>query len=509
MAYLRFMIVEMVKAKLPVLLAVLFILGGLGCEQLPRPTQSNRLSAPKAVVRANEPAAPAPAKVISAVATAGPLRFTKTLPPEVAAGGEFSSELTVAATANVTNVMVRDEVPAGAVYLRSEPVATVAAGDLVWKLGSLSAAQVVKIKIWFKTENLLTPSSLATVTVAPRLSASVCVGKPLLQLEKTGPEIATLGTEVAYNLVIRNIGSAVARGVVVSNAVPAGMSHPSGKSELIFDLGDLAPGQTKPITITLKANQRGKVCHVASVTSTNTPKVSKEVCTLILVPGLKVEKSGPKEQIIGRNADYEIVVANTGDTILQNLTLRDVTPEECSIVAAPGAIIAGNQATWTIVELKPGAKKTEAIKLTAKNAGASCNTVTASSSGISDSAKACTLWKGVPAVTFELTDTPDPIQIGESTTYTIKVINQGSADIHNLNVTAAFDELLLPISSPQGTVAGQRVMFPVVASLNARQSLTYTILVKGAGVGDSRSKVELSCDELKSLVIREESTAIY
>lgn len=504
------MSIETVKTKLPVGLALLVIFVVTGCEQMQLASQRNRPApaptASKPGVKATKPQMlPKP---VSAETTVGALRFSKTLPPEVVAGSEFLSELTITVQGHITNVVVRDAVPADATYLRSEPAATVEGGELVWKLGNLSAAQVLKVKAWFKADKTGVPSSVAVIT-SERLSATVCAGKPMLVMEKTGPEVALLGTEVAYSIVVRNVGSAPARSVVVSDGVPAGMAHGSGRSELIFDVGDLAPGQTKPIAVTLKANQRGKVCSTATVTSASTPKVSREVCTLILIPGLKVEKSGTKEQIIGRNADYEIVVSNTGDTTLNNVLISDVTPAECSIVAAPGATISGNKALWTIGELKPGAKATEAIKLTAKTAGASCNTVTASVGALSDSAKACTQWKGVPALTYELTDNPDPIQIGESTTYTIKVINQGSGEIHNVKITAAFDNLMLPISSPQGTVIGQRVTFPIIASIGAKQSVTYTIAVKGTTAGDSRNKVELSCDELKLPVIREESTNIY
>jgi uncharacterized repeat protein (TIGR01451 family) len=485
--------ISVTQIKLPALLAALVIFGAAGC------------------ARWSQPAAPgaAPAvKLVSAETTAGGIRFHKTLPADVAAGGDFSTELTLTAQQNVTNVVVRDTIPAGATYLRSEPAAEVG-DELVWKLGDFTAAQVVKIKVWFQAGPAGPPSSFATITAGPQVSASVAVGKPMLMLEQTGPDTAMLGAEVAYHLVIKNIGSSSARGVAVRNPVPAGMSHSSAKPELLIEMGDLSPGQSKLITVALKANQRGKVCSVATVTSANTPAVTKEVCTLILVPSLKVEKTGTKEQIIGRNADYEITVVNAGDTTLRNVLLTDVTPPECAIVAAPGAIIAGNKATWTIAELKPGAKATETIKLTAKVAGASCNTVTASVGVLTDSAKACTQWKGVPAVTFELTDNPDPIQIGESSTYTIKVINQGSGEIHNVKVVATFDATLLPISSPQGNVGGQRVIFPTVASIAPKQSVTYTIAVKGTAVGDSRNKVELSCDELKAPVIREESTIVY
>jgi uncharacterized repeat protein (TIGR01451 family) len=82
-----------------------------------------------------------------------------------------------------------------------------------------------------------------------------------------------------------------------------------------------------------------------------------------LVSGLKVENTGTKEQILGRNADYEIVVSNTGDTTLGNVVVSD-TARGTAIVAAPGATLSGNKATWTIAELKPRPKVTQTIKLT-------------------------------------------------------------------------------------------------------------------------------------------------
>ncbi|MGC3961143.1 MAG: hypothetical protein QM813_25410 [Verrucomicrobiota bacterium] len=501
-----------VRAKLSVTLTAMAIFFAVtGCEQM-------RLAAPQkrpapstsGLKPGSKPVAPVVAvpKPVAAETTVGAIRVAKTLPPEVVAGREFAGELTLTAQGGATNVVVRDAIPAGATYLRSEPAAAVEGGELVWKLGDLSSGQVVKVKAWFQADKPGVPSSVAVIT-ANLLSATVCVGKPMLVLDKTGPEVVLLGAEISYLIVVRNVGSAPARGVGLSDGVPAGLNHSSGRSELVFELGDLAPGQAKPTTVTLKANQRGKACSTATVTSASTGKISKEVCTLVLVPALKVEKTGTKEQVIGRNADYEISVSNTGDTALKNVLITDITPAECSIVAAPGATMADNKASWLIAELKPGAKVTETIKLTAKTAGASCNTVTASCGVLSDSAKACTLWKGIPALTFELSDSPDPIQIGESTTYTIKIINQGSGDIHNVKVTPVFDDLMLPISSPQGTVNGPRVIFPTVATIGAKQAVTYTVQVKGTTAGDSRCKVEVFCDELKLPLTREESTAIY
>jgi uncharacterized repeat protein (TIGR01451 family) len=499
------------KSRLPALLVAILCLALTGCEQMQPTARKNRpqmVVAPKAGVPAVPPVKAAP-KLNTAETTIGSIRFTKTLPAEVVAGGEFLAELTLTAPGSPTNIVLRDVIPAGAIFLRSEPAATLENGELTWKFSQLAASQPTKVKVWFQAEQAGTPSGIATLAVGPRPAATVCVGRPMLAMDLTGPEIATLGSEVIYNISIRNISSAPVRNVAVNETVPAGLNHSSGKSALSFELGELTPGQSKALTIALKANQRGKACSTATVISTNAPKVSREVCTLVLVPGLKVEKTGTKEQIIGRNADYEILVSNTGDTTLTNLLLSDVTPDDCSIVAAPGAVISGNKATWVVPELKPGARHTETIKLTAKAAGASCNTVTARIGSLSDTAKACTLWNGVPAVSFELTESTDPIQIGESTTYTIKISNPGSGDIHNMKATATFEALIAPINSPQGTVNGQRVTFPTVATIGAKQSVTYTVIAKGSSAGDARTKVELSCDELKTPLLREESTTIY
>jgi uncharacterized repeat protein (TIGR01451 family) len=296
---------------------------------------------------------------------------------------------------------------------------------------------------------------------------------------------------------------------VVSDTVPTGMSHSSGKSELSFEVGDLAPGQSKPVAATFKANQRGKVCNTATASSNNAGKVIDDACTVVLVPGLQIENTGTKEQILGRNADYQIVVSNTGDTILDKVVVSDDAPLETSIVAAPGARLVGNKAIWSVEDLAPGAKQTFALKLTSKMAGTHCNKVTAGAGNVNDSAKACTLWRGIAAVRLEKADDPDPIQVGEFTTYTVKITNQGFGDIHNVKIVATFDQFTVPVSSPQGKVNGQTVTFPVAGVLGPKQVITYTIKVKGVKAGDSRNKMTLTSEELTSPVETEESTTVY
>jgi uncharacterized repeat protein (TIGR01451 family) len=431
--------------------------------------------------------------------------MTKAMPAEAALGSEFMTELTLTAQACAARVVVRDVIPPGTSYVRSEPAAKLEGNELVWSFATMEASETQKIKLWLKAEKEGTLVNCASVRAEPRVCGATFVGKPVLAIEKSGPATALLGADVTYNVVVRNTGSAVARNVVITDPVPQGM----GGQPVTLNVGDLGPGQSRPLAVTFKANQRGKVCNVATANSSNAGQVKAEACTVVQQPGLKVEKSGTKEQILGRNADYEIVVSNTGDTTLNNVVVTDTAPAATTIVAAPGAQTSGNTATWTIPSLAKGEKKSFTLKLTSKTAGNHCNGVRAAAGNLSDSAQACTVWRGIAAVLLETVDDPDPIQVGETTTYTIRVTNQGFADIHNIKVGMTCDEETVPVSSPQGSVSGKNVTFPNVATLAPKQVITYTVVVKGVKVGDSRNTVTLNADELRTPVVEEESTTVY
>ncbi|HEX5222482.1 MAG TPA: OmcB family cysteine-rich outer membrane protein [Verrucomicrobiae bacterium] len=489
---------EFVAARATILVCLSAVLLFTGCaqQQAARSTQTSR------------PPAPVP-KVACSESTGGLIKLSKSMPAEATLGLEFLTELTVTASGCAANVVVRDVVPSGVSYARSEPAATLEEDQLIWKIGNLDDGQTLKLKVWFKAEREGQVVNCASVSADPRVCGVTFIGKPVLTFDNHGPTNGIIGTEVTYNLVVKNIGTATAKNLMVTNPVPPGLSHHTGKSELTFEVGDLAPHQSKTLPVTFKANQRGKVCNAATVTSANAGKLSAETCTVILVPGIKVEHTGSKEQILGRNADYEIIVSNTGDTVLDNVVLSDVVPAESALVAAPGATLSGNKATWYVAELKPGAKVTHSVKTTSKVAGTICNTATATVGNLSDSAKACTMWKGIAAVALEVVDNPDPIQIGENTLYTIRVINQGFADIHNVKLVATFDDKTAPISTDKGSISGRVVTTTVVPTLASKQVLTGTITVKGVKAGDSRNRVVLTCEELGSAVEETESTTVY
>ena len=212
-------------------------------------------------------------------------------------------------------------------------------------------------KIWVKCECEGEQCACFCATATPVRFCSLLCAKPVLTCEKCGPEEVCPGDPVHYTITVTNRGSCTAEDVVVTDNVPDGLEHSSCLRTLTFKLGCLEPCQTKKVNVCFTAVKRGKVCNTAVVTACNADTVILPMrAHAYAAAALNCTKVGPKEQQIGKNADYQITVTNTGDKPLTEVVVTDIAPSSTSIVAANGATVNGNQAVWKLRELKPGEK---------------------------------------------------------------------------------------------------------------------------------------------------------
>jgi uncharacterized repeat protein (TIGR01451 family) len=373
----------------------------------------------------------------------------------------------------------------------------------------MEKGEVKNIRSYYKATKVGQLNSCYSVAALPRSCVSTFVGKPALGLAKTGPANAILGSELTYTNTVSNTGTMPARDVVLTDKIPDGLVHASGQYELTFKIGELAPNESKVFPVVVKAMKRGNLCNSSTVASANAGQATAEACTLVQQPGLAVFKTGDPEQYLNRKAGYTITVTNTGDTTLRGVAVTDTAPEPTSFVSAEGAAIDRQNATWLVSELGPGESKTFKAVLTSQVSGTHRNEVTAVAGGMREVAQASTIWRGLAALLIEVIDDNDPVQIGEKTTYTIRITNQGTADETNIGMTAKFTENVKPVSAEGLTAEGQTLSVSTIPKLAAKESVTYRITTEGVKAGDSRLRVTLTADGLTSPVIEEESTRVY
>jgi uncharacterized repeat protein (TIGR01451 family) len=427
-------------------------------------------------------------------------------------GDQYPLEFDVKACDDVCDATVVTHLPEGVSFVRATPEAKVEGRKVVWNFGPLRRGECRPAKLWVKCECEGEQCACFCATATPVRFCSLLCAKPVLTCEKCGPEEVCPGDEVRYTITVSNRGSCTAEDVVLTDQVPDGLSHSSCLRTLVYKLGNLEPCQTRRVNISFCAEKRGKVCNTAVVTACNADSTSCQWCTNVCKECVELHKTGPKEQTIGKNADYQITVINPGDKPLTDVVVTDTAPNSTSIVAANGATIAGNQATWRLRELKPGEKVSFSITLTTCTPGCFTNRVTVTDcQGCNDCAEFTTRWRGRPALNVCICDTEDPICVGETTSYCITVVNQGSESDSNVVVTANFPKEIVPLSATgdtPGTVSGQTVTFAPVGILGPRSTVKFRIDARAAASGDARINVNVTSDSIKTPITQQESTIV-
>jgi uncharacterized repeat protein (TIGR01451 family) len=427
-------------------------------------------------------------------------------------GDQYPLEFDVRACDDVCDATVTAHIPEGVTYIKSQPEGKVEGRKVTWAFGPMKKGECRPAKVWLKCECEGEQCACFCATATPVRFCSLLCAKPILTCEKCGPDEVCPGDPVQYVITVGNKGTCVAEDVVVTDNVPDGLEHGSCMRTLTYKLGSLQPCETKKVNLCFTACKRGKVCNTAVVSACNADTTSCQWCTCVCCCGIDLVKVGPKEQQIGKNADYQITVVNTGDKPLTEVVVTDVAPSSTSIVAANGATVCGNQAVWKLKEMKPGEKVSFTITLTTCVPGCHNNRVSVTNcQGCNKCAEFATRWKGRPTLNACITNSDSPICIGEPTSYSINVVNQGSEADTNVAVTVRFPSQITPVSASgdsNGTVSGQTVTFAPINTLGPRQTLRYRVDARAKESGDARIVLEVSSDNLKTPLTQQESTIV-
>ena len=441
----------------------------------------------------------------------------KSAPATVALNEPYAYSYTVTAKQDLNKVIVKEQIPAGAVYVSSNPEAEVSGSNVTWTLYNLDAGVQAPLELVVNPTSVADLSSCATIVAIQDACTTTSVGVPELTLVKTTPnEQVLINTGVPWNITVTNTGNFCAYDVVVTDTLPAGVTHESGETKLVTEIGTLAPGESREITINTTAVATGEQANVAVATSSNTdPAENNQDDALVRVveAGLEVTKDGTPMQFVGKKATYKIDVTNTGDLALSDVVVTDTVPAENKLLSASGAQIDGNTATWT-VSLAAGESKSFDVTVLGLEDGTYCNQVSAASAeyGLSGNDEACTEWGGYPALLIEVIDTEDPLLVGEETTYIIQITNQGTAPDTNVTLDIQLPDELSVVSAAgdtQGTIAGNNVNFAAYPSLAAKEIIQFRVVAKAVSIGDARFRAQLNSDILKSPVPEEEATQVY
>lgn len=439
------------------------------------------------------------------------IRVTKTVLQQASVGQDLKYRIQIEALEDVSTVRVSENMPASIKFGSANPAGSVNGSTVNWSFDSMAKGQVQNIDITATPISEGEHEICSTISVDNSFCINLFSGQPKLEVVKTGPASVELGDEVTWVVTVTNTGSAEATNVVVTDTLPEAFK---ATTDLRHEIGTLAPGETKTVEYSAKAIKQGDFRNHAVATYDGGPAVAGESSAPIAVvqSGIRIRKTGPSEAYVFKPVTFEISIENTGDTDLKNVRITDILPEGSSVVDNGMGRVSGNAIGWMIPLLPAGASQLISTEIAATRKGESTNTVKAlTANGLEASDSVTTDWLAVPGVTISITDQKDPIRVGEPTTYTIRVRNQGDFEPVSGTVTVTFNDSIKPTAvagDAQGKIEGQTVTFPRT-TLEPGKDTNLSIIAKGGKIGPGRAVLNFSADFLSDPVINQETTNVY
>ena len=410
---------------------------------------------------------------------------------------------------DATGTQLTAVLPAGLEFVSGTNSAARSGSTVTWDIGTVAMDGSVSVSLTAK--GIQTGDQVVSYTVASDegLSASTTTTTEVipggLDLTKTGPATAAIGSQVTYNIEVLSTGTGANTQVRLVDTVPTGMSFVSSDpastragNQVTFALGTLNPDERSTVEIVLRADQTGDWTNQATVTSAEGATDSAEATTTVVQPVLALTKSGPATALLNANFDYTITVTNNGDGAATSATVVDTLPAGLTYVSSePAGAASGSTVTWNVGDLAPDAS--EAITLTVRGTtgGAKVNVATASSGGNSFQPEArATTTILVPDITVEKTGRP-AMFVGNQVTYTLTANNPGDAALTGVTITDTIPTGMSYVtSSPEGTVSddGAQVTWSV-GSLAVGAETSVTVTLQGDQVGTVTNTAGASATE--------------
>lgn len=504
--------------------AVLSLLWLTGC-QTPYGDADTSSASTTTMPASQTPVASTPATPKSAVYTTGDEQViyedhlvvvTKQFVAGTTAGTEFSYRIVTEAKAPLSSVSITEQLPESFDFVSSSPNPTGGAGDaMTWELADIDAGQKRVIDVSVRPNAVGTYTACSTVVALPKICLPIYVGLPQLTIAKDGPARTEIGNTVEWDVTVKNIGTAVAENVVVTDTLPKGFTAVTTLSQ---SLGDLNPNEGRTVTFAARANEEGQFVNMAQATFDGGEEIIDDAPIVVDRPGISITKTGPEESFIFVNRPYDITVRNTGTTTLRNVVVTDDLPSEYVTVNSTGGGEVldtdgdgdADRLVWLVGDLAPDQTRAYRVVLTSGRPQVTTNVATVVAEGdLSDQASADTRWKAVPGVLTWIVDDVDPIMVGQETTYTAVTQNQSQFEPFTVtSQTIVFGEEIEILEVSGGTINGNVVTFDSYR-LEPREKVTRTIRTRGAQAGSSTAIMQTMTNFIKAPVQNSESTTVY
>lgn len=452
---------------------------------------------------------------------------------------EVTVTYAVASTGKVgtESVTLNAGVPEGMDLVRTEPRATVDGDLLIWTLPALAPGKKQTVQAIYRPRQVGSTTLTADVRtnegLSSRGSMPVRVTEAKLLLKVDAPKSGVPGESLPFRVTVTNAGDAPAQKVRVQARLDDGLEPANRGGPLEETIDSLGAGQSRTVTLPVSAKRAGKLVFEAGAASEGGLVAIPQTATVdVREATLSVTAHGPPRAYVGQEVTWQLVIRNTGDVSLGNVSVRSTLPQQVRFVkATDGGHLVGGQVIWDLGAAPARQERTVAVTAVCDRlSDRAALTATVSASPVVERegvvrtvalakpvaperpATAALEIIGIPALQVSVKDADDPVGVGQRTTYTIRVKNAGTLAAAKVELSAEvpsqFKALRASGPGAQGKIDGQRVSFPVLESLSPNAESTFVVEVEAVVPGEARFRAEVRSVLLSQPLRAEEPTRV-
>ena len=389
-------------------------------------------------------------------------------PDPVNVGATLTYNLTVTnnGSANATNVVLTDTLPANVTFGMATPSqssCSQAAGVVTCNLGTINNGAMATVAITVTplaaaggtavnntasvsaTENdpnLMNNSASAMTTVNAVAELSVT--------NTDAPDPVNAGSNVTYTVTVANAGPNNASNVMLSDTLPAnsafvsampsqGMCAAPAAGVVTCNLGAIASGANANVMVVVTPG----AAAVPSITNTASASAAEvdtnaanntniaQMTAVTPVANLSVTKTDAPDPVNqGSNITYSIMISNAGPSPATGVVATDVVPANVTFVSATGSqgmcALAMGTVTCNVGTIASGGNATATVIMTATAVGMVSNTINVASAvadpNMANNSATATTTVNVPAaVDFSIGATPSIQNVARGGTATVTI----------------------------------------------------------------------------------------
>jgi hypothetical protein len=384
---------------------------------------------------------------------------------------------------------------------------------MLWEVGALAPGATKHLRLNLTADTAGEARCQAWVTFTSSAAANIRVRAPHLRLTAHVDGPVNYGELVHVHYTLENVGDAPATDVQVDTLATAELQlAPETRYRGPISL---APGAKVRGELLYRADAGGPArVHLGAVSPA--ARAETDVTTLVRMPQLRIEMTGPTGMYLGRTKPYTLSVCNVGTAVARGTEVRAWLPKGTQVTMAAGTVSAptGREVAWMLGELQPGQSCIVAFDVQADAVGShEIAAQTACAGGVSDSTTCVTNVAGLSALRVEVLDTVDPVQVGDETVYEVRVTNTGSAVETDVQLVGQFPTERLGFAGAEGptgfTVERGTIIADALPVLPPGATVTYRIRAQVLERGPAVFHARISTANVPEGVIKQEATTGY